>query len=142
MLILHFFELCHCGCEPPLSLPLHLLRWKNTLFQFLSLSVLVFPFGKLSLCPPNLYHSIYSVLAIYPFKHVSKATMFTLGLCVGSLRVPLSLIYNTNKIWIVSYFLRLISNHIKKVYQLNALFNKQLSCQTLSLISDSHKMFH
>ena len=115
---------------------------KSTLFQFLSLSVLVFPFGKLSLCPPNLYHSIYSVLAIYPFKHVSKTTMFTLGLCVGSLRVPLSLIYNTNKIWIVSYFLRLISNHIKKVYQLNALFNKQLSCQTLSLISDSHKMFH
>lgn len=115
MLILHFFELCHCGCDPPLSLPLHLLHWKKHIISIFSLSVLVFPFGKLSLCPPNLHHSIYSVLAIYPFKRVSKATMFTLGLCVGSLRVPLFLNYNINKNMDSILLLRLISNHINRV---------------------------
>jgi len=32
---LRSFGLCHCGCDPPLSLPLHLLHWLTSLFYFL-----------------------------------------------------------------------------------------------------------
>ena len=140
MLILCFFELPYTDLITAnrLSYLCTCFVGKAHYFNFCPYRFLCFPLG-------NFHYALltfiipFTPLAIYPFKRVSKATMFTLGLCVGSFRVPLSLIYNTNKIWIVSYFLRLISNHIKKVYQLNTFINKQLSCQTLSLISDSHK---
>ena len=116
MLILCFFELPYTDLITAnrLSYLCTCFVGKAHYFNFCPYRFLCFPLGN--------FHYVlltfiipFTPLALYPFKLVSKATMFTLGLCVGSLRVPLFLNYNINKNMDSILLLRLISNHINRV---------------------------